>query len=97
MRLWLLKPVEGLPNDDNPWIPWYDKAFGHVVRAETEQEARRLANEAGGEESGPRRESFYFSNDFHGGEVWLHQKYTTCVELTPDGQAEVIMSDVHNA
>ena len=30
MRLWLLRPVEG----DSLWDPWYDKAFGFVVRAE---------------------------------------------------------------
>ena len=36
MRLWLLRPQEGLIEGDNPWDPWYDKAFGFVVRAETE-------------------------------------------------------------
>lgn len=36
MKLWLLRPVVGLDENDNPWWPWYDKAFGFVVRAETE-------------------------------------------------------------
>lgn len=41
MKLWLLRPIDphgGL------WDPWFDKIFGFVVRAETETEARTLAD-----------------------------------------------------
>jgi len=50
MPLWLLRPREDLPVEDNPWEPWYDKAFGFVVRAKTEAIARQLANADGGAE-----------------------------------------------
>jgi len=47
MNLWLLRPSSNLPDDraKNPWIPWYDKCFGMVIRAETEEDARKLADE----------------------------------------------------
>jgi hypothetical protein len=38
VRLWLLRPVE---SGSAFWEPWYDKAFGFVVRAETEEDARK--------------------------------------------------------
>lgn len=37
MRLWELRPID---KDSGPWEPWYDKAFGFVVRADTEAQAR---------------------------------------------------------
>jgi hypothetical protein len=40
MKLWLLRPKEGRSH----WEPWYDKAFGFVVRANSETEARKLAS-----------------------------------------------------
>jgi hypothetical protein len=44
MKLWLLRPVEGLPkrSDLNPWHPWYDLCLGMVVAAPTEEAARHL-------------------------------------------------------
>ncbi len=46
MKLWILRPVK----DDNLWDPWYDKAFGFIVAAETEEAARALAQSKGGDE-----------------------------------------------
>jgi hypothetical protein len=43
MKLFILRPVAGLPDNDNPWEPWYDKVFGFVVRAHDEPAARLLA------------------------------------------------------
>ncbi len=80
-KLWLLRPVEGLPKDDNPWHPWCDKAHGFVIRTETEEEARKMANEDGKPEVGPQ------------GDPWLDAKYSSCVELTPEGEAGVIICD----
>ena len=40
MKLWLLKPIKR-------WTVWYDKAFGFVVRAATEDEARAAASREG--------------------------------------------------
>lgn len=80
MKLFILTPrpfVEGR----NPWGTWYDKAFGFIVRAETEDDARRYANEVCGDE----------------GPVWTHEKYTYCTILKDDGTPGVIMHDFRAA
>lgn len=77
MRLYLLRPVE-------PWQPWYDKCFGFVVRAESDDDARLLASssdECGDEES----------------EVWKNPALTTCVEVLNDGERGVIIKDFASA
>jgi len=51
MKLYFLYPVENLPDNDNPWEPWFDKAFGFVVRAKNKDEARKFANEEAGDEN----------------------------------------------
>ena len=79
MKLWLLRPVKGLPDNDNPWDPWYDKPFGYVVRAKTEGEARKIAED----KSGTALKKH----------TWLNPQYSTCVELTSDGLSEVIIED----
>lgn len=91
-RLWLLRPVDGLPKD-NPWEPWYDKAFGFVVCAETEEEARKLANSEGGDETGPVKYSVYRT----GGDAWLDPKLSSCVELTADREKGIVMRDFASA
>ena len=93
MKLWILRAREDLPNGDNPWEPWYDKAFRFVVRARTEEEARKLANDSGGDETGPVRTEEYRT----GGDPWLDAKYSTCEELTGEGEAEVILGEFHSA
>ena len=85
MKLWILSPVKTLQDRDNPWKPWYDKAFGFVVRAETEEEARRLANEKAGDEN--RYEM----------RTWLDSTYSTCKPLTYEGTPEVVMRDFASA
>lgn len=85
MKLWILRPVpkEDRKGDD-PWDPWYDKTFGHVVRAETEEAARELADEDANEENRDHK-------------AWLESKYSTCEVLNADGPSDVIISDVHSA
>ena len=75
MKLWLLEPV-----DEDPF--GYDCAHGFVIRAKTEEQARQLAHENGGDESRPR-----------GGKPWLDPKYTSCVLLTAKGDAGVVLED----
>lgn len=93
-RLWLLRPVDGLPNNDNPWDPWYDKAFGFVVCADGEQAARQLAHTDAGYEN---------SGEFLGGKTadtktpWLDAKYSSCTELTPAHEAGIVMRDFASA
>jgi hypothetical protein len=75
MKLWILRPV-GYSDvfEAGAWYPWYDKAFGFVVAAETEADARQLANEDHGDE----------------GAVWTDPAQTTCEELTADSAGIVM-------
>ena len=82
MYLWILKPNEGLPDFDYLWSPWYDKTFGVVVRAKTEETARKLAATASGAE---------------GSKAWLDAKYSSCARLLDEGLEEVIIVDFHSA
>lgn len=95
MKLWLIRPkTDGLTDADNPWEPWFDKAFGFVVRADTEEQARQLAHEDAGDEN---RGEFFSRKTANTNEPWLDAKYSTCEELTPDGEAGVVMQDFHAA
>lgn len=85
MRLWLLRPEEGLGGRPSPWEPWYDKAFGFVVRANSEAEARKLAHEGAGDENRS------------GKSPWLTSAYSTCVRLPSKGEAGVVMQDFASA
>lgn len=94
MKLWLLRPVgyDGADYDeadiDPLWNPWYDKTFGFVVRAETEDEARQLAQGEAGDEA---RESL------NGTPAWTSAEHSTCIELTVDGPTEIVIVDNHAA
>lgn len=101
MKLWLLRPVgyetdkygdqsNALPEGDDPWEPWYDKAFGFVVRAETEEEARQFAHGEAGDENRGKFAGTKISNTTT---PWLDLRYSTCVELRSDGEAGVIVKD----
>ena len=92
MKLWLLRPREDIREND-PWEPWYDKTFGFVVRAETEQDARMIANASGGDETGPISHDTYR----HGGDPWLSPEFSSCEELSPTGTAQMILADHHSA
>jgi len=82
MKLWILKPIDP---DNAPWDPWYDKAFGFVVRAETEADARSLA----GEQAGTKK-----SKDL---DPWADHGLSTCEELTAEGEAGVVIQDFYAA
>ena len=80
MKLWLLKPIKG----SDYWRPWYDKAFGFVIRAETEQRAREWADSNAGDEN-------------RKGHPWLNSEHSTCIELTIDGPEEMVLRDFMSA
>lgn len=82
MKLWILKPIS---HDKGPWKPWYDKVFGFVVRAKTEQEARGIAHFNAGDENRTDKAP------------WLYAELSTCVELTTEGDAEMILRDFASA
>lgn len=53
----------------------YDSYDGKVIRASNEVEARRMANQHIGDES----------------DIWEDATKVTCIELTPEGDATVIL------
>lgn len=86
MKLFILEPVEGLPNDDNPWRNQYDKVHGFVVRAKSEQHAREIAQKNGSDEC-----TCWTANTKT---PWLDPKYTTCKVLSArSGEAGLVMRD----
>ena len=91
MKLWLLKPVQGLLEKEDPWKPWYDKAFGFVVRAKDEIHARLLAHEQGGYENSPHSYGYEPRNP------WLDARFSTCTALAAVGESGVIIHDYHAA
>lgn len=79
MKLWLLHPIN--PHE-GPWDPWYDKAFGFVVRAENETEARAFAANGCGDE---------------GEYPWINAVFSTCIELLPEGEQGVVIQKRRDA
>lgn len=75
MRIWILRPL-------SPWIPWYDKMFGAVVRAETADEARAIAASQAQDE---------------GPDAWRDADESSCEELVAEGPEGVVMKDIHSA
>ena len=72
MKLWLLEPMVH-------WNPWFDTQAGLVVRAETEQDAREIAQESSGDE------------DRQFVKPWLDPEVTSCFELTAEGEAGIVL------
>jgi len=93
MKLWLLRPmgvdspdVQSIDDHNSPWSVGYDMAWGFVIRAKTETEARAFAMEHSGDEKSGRIAA-----------PWLDPEYSTCVELTAKGSAGLIIEDFHAA
>lgn len=94
MKLWLLRPNKNLNHDDDPWEPWYDKCFGFVIRAEHESIARKIASYHGGDEN----DSYVIGDhEVINRKAWLDPKYSSCIELSVDGPAEIIINDFRSA
>ena len=83
MKLWLLRPADALPKEDSPWIPPYEKAFGFVIRARDEQEARAIADD----------DDELENYEWEGRRPWLDPKYSSCAELTARGESGVVIRD----
>lgn len=84
MKLWLLRPVDKRASDDDPWTPWYDKTYGFIIRAENEATARDMAHAKAGDENESQASTR---------EPWKDAKYSTCVELLPEGSPGIVMED----
>lgn len=81
MKLWLLRPAN---ENDRRW--GYDCNYGFVIRAETEQRAREMANAQGADENGLCQVHKNLA-------VWLDPEATSCTEVTVDGPEATIIVD----
>ena len=83
MNLYLVRPVTG-NLEKGPWMPWYDKQFGILCRAENEAEARPMAASDAGDE---------------GKAAWLNPALTECIDVRDlyQGGPEVLMRDFASA
>lgn len=92
MKLYLLQP-KGYPKDysdgcnfeQGAWDPWYDKCFGFVIAANSSIEARKIAQDNGGDE--------------RNADVWLDASLSNCIELKPENYTKVsiIIADKRSA
>jgi hypothetical protein len=82
MKLWILRVNEDRSVEyPDPWHPSYDKFHGFLIRAESEERARILADRNGGDENNK------------GQHPWLNSEFSTCEELSVDGVEEILISD----
>ncbi len=84
MKLFILRPIRKDGVED-AWTPWYDKAFGFIVRTDTEEKARTLADDMAGDENRD------------GDHPWLDPSQSTCEELLPEGDEELLLKDFASA
>ena len=91
MELYLLEPKDKYKNDEvdnkeNPWSPWYDKTFGFVIAAESEKEARKIADK--------RNHKWYSSHGSkHYEGLWLDDNYAKCINLKNINDKGIVLSD----
>ncbi len=108
-QLWLLKarldrPLETpADREDYPWTPPWDKCYGMVVEAATEERAREIANtirhnddweENGNDECIDREIRDELTGKWEGKNVWRNPKYTTCVPLVCTGKERRVIWDI---
>ena len=83
--LWLLKARDTLEYGNDPWSPWYDKTFGMVIRADSEKEAREVG-----------QHKCKHNDECKEGittEPWIDENYSTCIQLSYEGEKKVILED----
>lgn len=82
-KLFILKPdvKEGFKDP----FPNYDVTLGFIIRATSEEEARRFASQNQGDEGWGEWQS-----------PWLDENLTSCEELLAEGESGVIMRDFNN-
>ena len=95
MKIWILRPNQNLPEEDNPWNPWFDKCFGMIIQAETETSARHIADANGEDETRDGHDNFTNTNISN--HPWLNKRYSTCQELIATEDEKVILKDIQQA
>jgi hypothetical protein len=81
----------------HPWTPPWDKTMGVLVRAETETDARQLAQAKAGSEGQGIYLKFGLFEDEAAENVWIAPEWTECEVLTAAGEPGVILVVRHGA
>lgn len=91
MKLWILKPIDqnayAEVRGHNRKVWSWDCAYGFVVRAEDERSAREFVARS------RERDDWENTTGDEGPEVWRDVTLTSCVELTGEGEPEIILRD----
>lgn len=108
MKLFRLRPnpsrdlkVNGEGNTRDPFSG-YDIKIGFVIRAESEEEARKMAEENAGDEvyatygkwlNGDTVRKELEEDEFvHYDGIWTNENLVECIELTEDEEEEIVLS-----
>jgi hypothetical protein len=92
VNLWLLLPRRDvLARPTHPWTPPYSKTFGVLARAETETDARRLAQAKAGNEGLGVYQELGLPEDQVASDVWLDPAWTSCDVPEAAGEPGVIL------
>ena len=94
MKLYILRPID--ENCNSPWRPWYDKVFGFVVRAESEEAARKIADKHAGAEN-TRWANSSNKTTLESIHPWLSSEYSSCDVLTNEGSKGLVIRDFARA
>jgi hypothetical protein len=79
LSFWLLRPIE--PVQQPPWPdPLVNYAYGFVVRAGSEDEARTVAS---------------MEHLDEGAKAWLSPEHSTCEQISATDAPGIIMGDYH--
>ena len=95
MKLYILRPINP-DTDSSPWVPWYEKAFGFVVRAESEEAAREIADAYAGDEN-TRWVNYSNKTALESIHPWLSSKDSSCDVLANEGPKGLVVRDFARA
>lgn len=98
MKLWLLRPrhfrltENGFASVPGDWhVAWADHFAGFVIRAETEQRAREIAQALA-----VKQDSTEAIRDGREIPAWMSSEHSTCEELVAEGPEGFVMVDLHS-
>lgn len=81
MKIFLIRPID---EECDEWKPWYNKSFGFVIRAETEDRARKIAFDTA--------DGLFIKHL-----PWTDKKKVECIEIKSEGKEEIILQDFRRA
>ena len=98
MKIWQLLPSADVKESNDPWSSRYDCYYGFVIAAETEEQARQMAQAESYRTCACETQTWI---DQDGSDVaverqvWTDPRFTTCVELTAGNEPRIIEASYH--